>query len=174
MKKFVFITGGVRSGKSSYAVEMADKIGSDVSFVATAIAFDDEMKNRIDLHKQSRPEHWQLIEEPHDIDKAIANIDSQYKGSVILIDCFGVFINNLLMKDLSDDEIFEQINKIIKAIERSSLTVILVSNEVGHGIVPENELARRFRDIVGFANQICAKAADEFIFMQCGIPMKLK
>lgn len=175
MSKFTFIVGGVRSGKSSLAVDLASKSGKKVTFIATAIAFDDEMKERIKLHQSDRPSNWQVIEEPRLIANALlkSSIDSQDDG-LVLLDCLGVYITNLLMDDLSDQEIMDNIETTVNAISESTNEIIVVSNEVGHGIVPDNKLSRRFRDLIGFANQRLAAVADDFVFMQCGIPMKLK
>lgn len=175
MSKFTFIVGGVRSGKSSLAVDLAEESSKEVTFIATAIAFDDEMKQRIKLHQEDRPVQWRVVEEPRLIANALlkSSIECQDDGLVI-IDCFGVYVTNLLMDDLSDQQIMDNIETTLNAIQESNNDVIVVSNEVGHGIVPDNQLSRRFRDLIGFANQRCAAAADDFIFMQCGIPMKLK
>ena len=172
MKKFVFILGGARSGKSSYAVERAKKLKKKVVFIATATSPDREMKERIKFHKISRPRQWKLIEEGKDVSSILSKLNGRYE--VILIDCLGLLISNLLQSNLDDQEIERRIKELIAAILKIDLTTILVSNEVGSGIVPANSLARRFRDILGLANQMMAKKADEVIFMQSGIPVVLK
>lgn len=172
MKKFILILGGTRSGKSRYAVELAKKLNRKVAFIATAISSDEEMKKRIKLHKISRPQHWKLIEEGRNISSILSKLKSKYE--VALIDCLGLLISNLLMENLKDKEIERRIKKLINAISKTNLTIILISNEVGMGIVPDNPLARRFRDLVGLANQMIAKNADEVIFMQAGIPLRIR
>ena len=172
MKKFVFILGGARSGKSSYAVELARKFKKKVVFIATATSHDREMKERIKLHKVSRPKQWKLIEESKDVSSILSKLNGKY--GVALIDCLGLLISNLLESKLEDKEIERIIKKLINAILKVKLTTILVSNEVGSGIVPANPLARRFQDILGLSNQMMAKKADEVIFMQSGIQVILK
>lgn len=172
MRKFILILGGARSGKSKYAVGLAKRLAKRVIFIATAISPDEEMKERIKLHKASRPRQWKLIEEG----KAISNILLKLKGKykLVLVDCLGLLISNLLAEDLKDKEIEKRIKKFINIISKVKLNIILVSNEVGCGIVPGNLLARRFRDLLGLANQMIAKTADEVIFMQSGIPVMIK
>jgi len=172
MKKFVFILGGARSRKSGYAVERAKKLKKKVVFIATATSPDREMKKRIKFHKISRPRQWKLIEEGKDVSSILSKLNGRYE--VILIDCLGLLIANLLESNLKDREIERRIEKLINTIVRINLTTILVSNEVGSGIVPANPLARRFRDILGLANQMMASKADEVIFMQSGLPVTLK
>ncbi len=172
MKKFVFILGGARSGKSSYAVERAKKLKKKVVFIATATSPDREMKEKIKLHKAARPRQWKLIEEGKDVSSILSKLNGRYE--VILIDCLGLLIANLLESNLKDREIERRIEKLINTIVRINPTTILVSNEVGSGIVPVKPLARRFRDILGLANQMMASKADEVIFMQSGIPVMLK
>lgn len=172
VKKFILILGGVRSGKSSYAIRLAKKFKNKVVFIATATSFDKEMGKRINLHKRSRPRQWKLIEEGKDISSILSKLKGKYE--IVLIDCLGLLISNLLASNLKDKEIEKKIKKLINIILKVNLTTILVSNEVGSGIVPDNPLARRFRDIVGFANQQMARCADEVILMQSGIPMRIK
>jgi adenosylcobinamide kinase / adenosylcobinamide-phosphate guanylyltransferase len=173
MGKLIFIIGGARSGKSRYAVELAKKAGRRPAFIATAAARDKEMMERIRLHKASRPRGWKLFEEPRDISAAVRKA-----GSVcdcILIDCLGLWVSNLLMDNAKDKEIERKKKEFISSIFKTeAATVIVVSNDVGAGIVPADPVSRRFRDLLGLANQAAAKAADEVIFMQAGIPVKIK
>jgi len=171
MKKFTLILGGARSGKSSYAVKLAKKF-KKVAFVATAEARDKEMKERIELHKKSRPKHWTTIEQAKDVSLVLPKLKNPYQ--VILIDCLGFLVSNLLMEKLNDKKIETKIKRLLKAIQKTQLNVILVSNEVGTGIVPDNHLTRRFRDLVGTFNQMLAEAANEVIIMQAGIALKIK
>lgn len=172
MKKLILILGGARSGKSNYAVEMAKEFKKKVVFVATAASSDEEMEKRIALHKSSRPKQWELIEEGRDIVSILPALKDKYE--VALIDCLGLLVSNLLADDLTDEEIEKRIKKLVEAIQKVNITTIMVSNEVGSGIVPMNALARRFRDLLGLSNQMIAKEADEVVFMRAGIPVKIK
>jgi len=172
LKKFIFILGGTRSGKSSYAVALAKKLNKKTVFIATAAPLDKEMQTRIKLHKASRPQSWRVIEEEKNIDSVLSKISNKHK--VVLIDCMGLLISNFLMSNLKNKEIEKRIKKLINIILEIKPTIILVSNEVGSGMVPKNPLARRFGDLLGWANQMMAKKADEVILMQSGIPVKIK
>ncbi|MFH1519545.1 MAG: bifunctional adenosylcobinamide kinase/adenosylcobinamide-phosphate guanylyltransferase [Candidatus Omnitrophota bacterium] len=172
MKQFILVLGGARSGKSSYAVELAKKLKKRTVFIATATVSDGEMKKRIELHKKVRPRQWKLIEEGKNINSILPTLKDKYR--VVLIDCLGFLISNLLADNLEDKKIEIRIKKLISTILKLKVTTILVSNEVGMGIVPISLLARRFRDLVGLSNQMIAKKADEVIFMQAGIPVRIK
>ncbi len=182
MKQFILILGGARSGKSSHAVQLAKEFSAEggpasggkkpVAFIATAASLDREMKKRIKLHKASRPRTWKLVEEGRDVGLALSKLPDKYK--VVLIDCLGLLVSNLLMSNLKDGQIEKKIKNLIEVILKANCVVILVSNEVGAGIVPENALARRFRDLLGLANQMLAKKADQVILMQAGIPVNIK
>ena len=172
MGKIVFILGGARSGKSSYAIKLAKGLRKKTAFIATCVLHDSEMKKRIELHKKSRPRHWKLIEEGRNIGSCLANLKNEYE--IILIDCLGLWISNLLSDNLTDRGIEKEIARLSKSISRLNVNILVVSNEVGGGIVPDNLLARRFRDLLGQANQTMAKIADEVIFMHSGIPLTIK
>ncbi|MDP8258275.1 MAG: bifunctional adenosylcobinamide kinase/adenosylcobinamide-phosphate guanylyltransferase [Candidatus Aadella gelida] len=172
MSKIILVLGGARSGKSSYAVECAKKFRKKTAFIATAEATDEEMKRRIKLHKLSRPRQWKLIEEGKEISSVLSGLKDKY--GVILIDCVGLLISNLMAEGLKDRDIEKKIKEFITSMRRSASTLILVSNDVGSGVVPEDSLARRFRDVIGFSNQMIAKKADEVILMQAGIPLYIK
>jgi len=172
MKQFILILGGARSGKSSYAVELAKKLKKRTVFIATAAASDSEMKKRIELHKKVRPRKWKLIEEGKDISSILLKLKGKYE--VVLIDCLGLLISNLLADNLGDKKIEIRIKKLIGTILKLRATTILVSNEVGMGIVPLSPLARRFRDLAGLSNQMIAKNTDKVILMQAGIPLIIK
>ncbi len=174
MSFLIFITGGARSGKSKLALKLAERTGGKVAFIATAQAGDDEMAERILIHKKSRPKEWTTIEEPIDIPSAISKVADH---DVAIIDCLTLLLSNLMLEDKSLDEtgrILGRMEDLVKASRSFKGTVIVVSNEVGMGIVPENELARKFRDLAGRANQIIADAADEVYLCVSGIPVKLK
>jgi len=131
-----------------------------------------EMKERIKMHKSLRPWQWKVIEEGTDIVSVFAKLEGKYE--VVLIDCLGLLVSNLLADNLKDKEIQIKIKRLVSAILKVKFTTILVSNEVGCGIVPDNPLARRFRDLLGLANQLIARKADKVIFMQTGIPIIIK
>jgi adenosylcobinamide kinase/adenosylcobinamide-phosphate guanylyltransferase len=172
MKKFIFILGGARSGKSSYAMNLAKSTGKRIVFIATCIPGDSEMKHRIKLHKKSRPRTWWVMEEGIHIDSALRK--AKASCDAILIDCMGLFISNLMAVESSDKKIEEKVRRVIEQIKRRSTDVIVVSNEVGMGIVPDNPQARRFRDLLGRVNQMIAKEADTVIIMHAGIPVVMK
>jgi len=177
LSNLIFITGGARSGKSNLAVQLANKLGGSVVFIATARAEDEEMAGRILIHKGSRPKGWVTIEEPKDIALAVA---TAYGYDVIIIDCLILFLSNLIREgdDLDDpgeiDRILNEIKKVTEATRKFDGTVIVVSNEIGMGIVPENKLARNFRDLAGRTNQMVAGAANEVYLCFSGIPLRIK
>lgn len=164
--------GGARSGKSRYAVELAKGLSHKVGYIATCANPDREMKERIRLHKGSRPRYWRVEEEGKNIGKAFDKLKN--KCEVVVIDCLGLLVSNLSAEGLKDNKILKSLKALAQYISKSRAATILVSNEVGDGIVPENPLARRFRDLLGLANQIMAKGADEVILMHSGIPIRIK
>ena len=168
MGKLIFILGGARAGKSSFALELAQKTGKKVTFMATATPIDSEMRERIKDHKNARPKNWKTIEVTNGLDKKI----NQEKNKVILIDCLTIYTSYLM--DLPETRILDHVKKIIKAIKESASNIIIVSNEVGCSIHPENKLGRYYRDILGRVNQMFAEAADEFYVMFAGIPINIK
>ena len=173
MKETTFIVGGCRSGKSRHALELAEKIqASKRIFIATCMPLDDEMKERIDRHKKDRDKSWKTVEVPVQLHEAIS--EKNKKGDVILIDCLTLWINNLLIEIEDYGVIDQRIHKLVLALKDAKCPIILVSNEVGTGIVPENKLARQFRDLTGFTNQKIAECADRVIWMVAGIPVSIK
>ena len=171
MKKITFILGGARSGKSTYALELARKY-KKVAFIATCEALDKEMAKRIRLHKESRPRHWDTFEEPKEIEATLKKLTNKY--DCIVIDCLTLLVSNLFLSGLNKKTIEEKISKLIAALKKVNCRVMLVSNEVGMGIVPDNKMARDFRDVAGRANQIVAAEANEVFFMTAGLPLKIK
>jgi len=168
----IFITGGCRSGKSRYALHYANQHFSRKIFLATCEALDEEMGQRVENHKKVRGPEWQTIEEPVEIVKKIK--DCRRDGEVILIDCLTLWLYNLLMKWNNDLRIIDETENLIDIIKQSQASIILVSNEVGMGIVPADPLSRRYRDLLGTMNQRIAEALDTVIFMVSGIPIFLK
>lgn len=168
MSKITLILGGVRSGKSQLAIKMAKEKGKKVAFIATCRPLDREMKERIELHKKARPENWKTFEEPEDVGLLLEKIGNNF--DVIILDCLTILVSNLLLKGLREKSIEQKIRKIMNA----KANLIIVSNEVGLGIVPDNRLARDFRDIAGKINQVIVKKADKVFFMASGIPLRIK
>lgn len=172
MGKVTFILGGARSGKSQFAIGLAKKTSKCVIFIATATDSDKEMRERIKLHRKNRPSHWKTIEEPKKLSSLVKGIPK--KTELIIIDCMTIFISNLLLEGKSDNFIESEISLMLKALKKSRLNSLIVSNEVGMGIVPDNALARRFRDLAGKINQGIAKASNEVYFIVSGLTLKIK
>jgi adenosylcobinamide kinase/adenosylcobinamide-phosphate guanylyltransferase len=169
----IFVTGGARSGKSDFVQELAEKLEGKRLFIATAEALDDEMKERIRKHQEKRGDRWNTIEEPLDLGNAIRSVSNSYR--TILVDCLTVWLSNLLMEYKDEDEIIsEMMDDFFTSMDDFEETIIVVSNEVGLGIVPDNELARIYRDKLGFLNQRMAKRADHVYVLISGIPVKIK
>ncbi|MBU1125041.1 MAG: bifunctional adenosylcobinamide kinase/adenosylcobinamide-phosphate guanylyltransferase [Candidatus Omnitrophica bacterium] len=171
MGKVIFIIGGARSGKSSFACSLAKKASRRVAFIATAQALDREMKARINIHKQSRPGSWETYEEAFDIASVVKGLGDT---DTAIIDCLTLWVSNRLLQKDSEEKMCAHIKTLTNAARKKNLTLILVSNEVGLGIVPSNSLSRRFRDIAGTINKIVAEEADRVFSMVAGIPVKIK
>ena len=169
MARIQFVLGGARSGKSAHAESLAEAAGSNPIYIATAEIFDQEMESRIELHRERRSPHWQLVEAPIDLPQAIGAADSA--DSVILIDCLSVWITNILVHEMDTDDAGD---RLAAALSSCKGTVILVASETGLGIVPENRLSRRFRDANGRLNQTVAALADKVFFVAAGIALRLK
>ena len=177
MSQTIFITGGARSGKSGFAEKLAGHFGEQLCYLATARTLDDEMAERVRRHRERRGVQWQTIEEPVHLSECLARSDGQYQ--VVLVDCITLWLSNLLLKYEQSGvdvevRIFEDVQRLITTLHGMVTPVIMVSNEVGMGIVPENRLARLFRDIAGRANQALAAVADEVHVVISGMPLKLK
>jgi adenosylcobinamide kinase / adenosylcobinamide-phosphate guanylyltransferase len=177
--KLILITGGVRSGKSSFAEALAEKISKNVAFIATAQPLDREMADRIEKHRAVRPTNWRTYEEPFNVGGIFNSIDKE--AGVIIIDCLTLLVSNLMQDYQSDslnkklhDKIVKEINKIVQESLKGNATVIIVSNEVGLGLVPANSVGRFYRDILGYANQIIAKNAGQVYLLVAGIPLLIK
>ncbi|SHJ72463.1 adenosylcobinamide kinase /adenosylcobinamide-phosphate guanylyltransferase [Aureimonas altamirensis DSM 21988] len=161
--------GGARSGKSAFAERLATATGLERVYIATGQAFDAEMAARIDAHRRSRGDGWRTVEAPYDLAQAICA--EARSDRVLLVDCLTLWLSNVL---LADGDIAAAIDNLCSMLARADGTVILVSNEVGLSIVPENALARAFRDHSGRMNQSIAALADEAWFVAAGLPLKLK
>ncbi|WP_174275373.1 bifunctional adenosylcobinamide kinase/adenosylcobinamide-phosphate guanylyltransferase [Sphingomonas bacterium] len=165
----LLVLGGARSGKSRYAQARAEAVDGARIFIATAQAFDDEMTERIARHRADRDQSWRTIEAPLDLAEAIAT--ASRAEAVILVDCLTLWMSNVLLADRDTEA---ESLRLAAAVAASPAMLILVSNEVGFGIVPDNALARRFRDAAGTLNQSIARIADEVILVAAGLPLKLK
>lgn len=172
MKNVIFIVGGARSGKSSYAVELARKLKQKVTFIATCTYKDKEMDERIINHRRNRPSSWKVITEGRNIAALLQKMSNPQQ--TLLVDCLGLWVFNLLEANLTDKQIENEFKKLASVLANARGTVILVSNEVGCGLVPSYLIGRRFRDLLGRGNQIIAGAADEVFMMQVGFPIPLK
>ncbi len=170
--KITFVTGGCKSGKSSHALHLAESYHLRKVFLATSIPFDDEMKDRISKHKKERDDSWETLDVPVLLPEAME--EHGQEGNVLLVDCLTLWINNLLMETENQDEIMARVDQLSKALASVPCPVVLVSNEVGCGIVPGNRLARLFRDVAGLVNQRVAEMADEVVWMVAGISNVLK
>ena len=173
--KLIFITGAARSGKSSFAERMAAEIGNPVIYIATCVPGDQEMVERVSRHQARRPANWQTVEEPLDPASVIREKDSP--GMVFLLDCITLLVLNLILDPRSgsaEDELLEKIAELAQVSYNSAADMIIVSNEVGWGIVPGDPLSRRYRDVIGRANQALAAQADEAWLTVSGIPLELK
>ncbi len=177
MAHIIFVTGGARSGKSSFAEKLALAFGEPLGYLATAQTVDEEMNERVRLHRERRGSEWHLIEEPIHLAQALKRGDGKYQA--ILVDCVTLWLSNLLFTYKDDGRdceelIHEDVHGLKSTLHSMVTPVIMVSNEVGQGIVPDNRLARLFRDIAGITNQLLAAAADEVHVVISGIPLKLK
>ncbi len=194
-RKIIFILGGARSGKSTYALKEASKFSGKKVYIATAEALDEEMKERIEKHKRERGKDWDSYEEPLKISDVIKKIVGKY--SVIVIDCLTLWLSNVMHAGLNIETEIEHLISSLATIHPSTnqpyfnktmklippllkgcggdyQVIYIVSNEVGLGIVPENEISRRFRDMAGLLNQKIAGVADKVYMVVAGIPIKIK
>jgi len=186
MGKLILILGGARSGKSTYAQKLAKEIATgsgQVAYVATGVACDDEMRARVEQHRRFRPPQWATIEAPTEVAQVIKNAGGEY--TVMIVDCLTTLVTNWLaergpleeptesMVEL-EEAILGRVEDLVRAAEGAKATVILVSNEVGLGVVPSFKAGRVFRDLAGLANQFIAHEADEVYMMWAGIPQKIK
>jgi len=179
MAQVILYTGGARSGKSGLALARAENIGASKLFVATCPVIDGEMNQRIDRHRQERRGRgWETIECPIDIVRLFPEPAKDFQ--VVLIDCLTLWVNNILYqaektnKYIDDTTVAAATGQWLDASRTFAGTLICVTNEIGLGIVPDNPLARRYRDLVGTCNQIVAGVAREVILVSCGLPLHLK
>jgi len=174
-KKSIFILGGARSGKSHFAQQLAGKLGDKVLFVATGEALDEEMQARIAEHKKARPKSWRTLEISTGIGKEIEKQIGD--AEVVIIDCLTLLVSNLLHGELAYPEaekrVTTEIDELLACMDKLDASFIIVSNEVGMGLVPETRLGRIYRDLLGKANQLIANHATEVYLLTAGIPIKV-
>lgn len=183
-KRLVLILGGARSGKSSFAVDLAKQRGTRVLFAATAEPGDDAMSRRIEAHRRDRPAGWRTVEAPTNPAAAIA--EHAGDAEVVILDCLTLLASNILIREAGDDPeaevIFQgirrrleaELSELVKWFQANRAHLIVVSNELGLGLVPPNPLGRAYRDLLGWANQRLAARADEVYFLVAGLPLDLK
>lgn len=163
----LLILGGARSGKSRYGQARIEAMAGPLTYIATAQAFDAEMADRIAQHQADRGPRWRTVEAPLDLPEAIAGV----RHGAVLVDCLTLWVSNLILAERDCDAAGEA---LCSAVADCRVPIALIANEVGLGIVPDNALARRFRDAAGWLNQRLAKVADEVVFVAAGLPLGLK
>jgi adenosylcobinamide kinase/adenosylcobinamide-phosphate guanylyltransferase len=171
-KTVTLVLGGVRSGKSRWAQEYAARF-ERVAYLATAEARDAEMSEKIDRHREDRPQHWQTIEEPLELARVLRERAAEF--DVLLVDCLTVFVSNLMEAAEADPSSLPRgMEKLVEALRGLPAAVVLVSNEVGSGVVPAFPAGRQYRDALGELNQRVAAIADNVVLMVAGLPLALK
>lgn len=185
MSEIILVTGGARSGKSTFAENLVTQYGDNIAYIATALAFDEGMQDRIEKHRAQRPSHWETLEAFENLGDHFLRLKGQHDG--YLLDCITLMVTNLMFKDMPDFDtllpekleemetmIYQQVADMVKGIRESGARVVLVTNEVGMGIVPENAIARLYRDIAGRVNQQLGHQADAVYLVVCGQALKIK
>ncbi len=173
MGTVTLITGGARSGKSAHALALAQQAaGTRRFFIATAEALDEEMRERIAHHRTNRSADFATIEEPIAIGAALSKLAS--RADIVVVDCLTLWISNLLMTRCGDEEILDEARELAATMTGAPFASIVVTDEVGAGIVPENAMARRFRDLLGWTNQAIAQTAERVVLMVAGYPLRVK
>ena len=173
MAHLTFILGGCRSGKSGFALKTAhETTAARRVFIATSVPFDEEMQDRVKRHRAERGTGWTTVEAPLTLPEAINEHARQDR--LILADCLTLWVSNLLLELQDPVKVEDRIPHLVNAVRSAPGSIILVSNEVGCGVVPDNRLARRFRDLAGSANQAIAAAAERVVWVVAGIPVHVK
>jgi len=171
-KTITLVLGGVRSGKSHYAQNLVTGQGR-VAFIATAEALDPEMQHRITRHRAERPSSWTTLETPVALEDAILECSGNF--DTVLVDCLTLWTSNLMMaEDSNIDRIFARATRLCEALQQVTSSVVLVSNEVGSGIVPSSDMGRLYRDLLGGVNQRVAAVADNVLLLVAGYPLAVK
>ena len=183
-KRCVLILGGARSGKSRFAQKLAAEFGRRVLYVATGEARDEEMRQRIDEHRRNRPPNWRTLEAPVNVGRRV--LEEIDNAQVVVLDCLTLLVSNVIGEStaegdpetvdapLFEDRLNVELRELMEAINTVRVSCIIVSNEVGLGLVPANRLGRLYRDLLGKANQAFAERADHVYLMVSGIPLQLK
>jgi adenosylcobinamide kinase/adenosylcobinamide-phosphate guanylyltransferase len=176
-RQFALVLGGARSGKSGFAQRLAGRLGGSVIFIATARPEDEEMRRRIEEHRRARPRGWHTVEAPVGAANAVGL--AARGADVVLLDCVSLLVSNLMAEAGSDlgraeDEIAREVENRREAYLQGKASLIAVSNEVGAGVVPPYPLGRRYRDLLGRANQRLAQIADRVYWMVAGLPVEIK
>ena len=175
MSRFALVGGGARSGKSAFALRLAMQRGKRRVFIATAEAFDDEMRERIARHAAERGRDFETIEAPRELEGALARLAlERLDVDVVVVDCLTLWLSNLLLGDLAREAIERRIEDLASVLASSPFETILVTNEVGMGLVPETPLGRAFRDLAGRAHQRLAHRADEVYLAALGVVLRLR
>lgn len=184
MEGIFLVTGGARSGKSVFAEKFVASFGSRIAYLATSQIFDDEMKHRVEIHRKRRPNSWQTFESPFNADSTIRSIRDQKNFDAIIFDCLTLYLSNLICSFENIDD-FDRISNIVKNSVADLISasrefcesggkIVFVTNEVGSGIVPENKLARMYRDLAGISNQMIATESEKVFLVASGIPIDLR
>ena len=170
------VLGGVKSGKSRYAENLAVESGKPVTVVATAIAGDAEMSQRIEKHRAARPSHWRVLEVPLALTDALQSLDkeSETTNCHVIVDCLTLWITQLLCSDYSEQQIQNEIEQLVQQVKQLQSDITIVSNETGMGIMPVDELSRRFGDITGVLHQRLAQEVRSVVLMVAGLPVTVK
>ncbi|MFZ0945364.1 MAG: bifunctional adenosylcobinamide kinase/adenosylcobinamide-phosphate guanylyltransferase [Syntrophobacteraceae bacterium] len=166
----LLVLGGARSGKSTWGESVMNHFPPPYVYVATAQALDDEMKLRIGLHRERRKDLWQTIESPLDLSAALKNLKGQSKP--VMVDCITLWLSNVLCSASTEAE--QAVDGVCEAIKAANYPLVIISNEVGGGIVPDNPLARKFRDLSGLTNQRLARICASVFLVAAGLPLRLK
>ena len=169
--RIVLVGGGARSGKSAFALALARTLGSRRAFVATAQAFDGEMRARIAHHVRTRGDDFDTIEEPLDVPAKLRELSG---FDVVVVDCLTLWLSNLLLSDAFEGEVLKRVDALAQVLERRAFHTILVTNEVGMGVVPESALGRAFRDLAGLAHQRLSGIADDIYLAALGVVLRLR
>ncbi len=180
----ILVLGGARSGKSAYAEELAARLGNRVLYVATAEALDEEMRARVIAHRARRPASWQTLEAPLNVGQALEAHAPGCGADLVILDCLTLLVSNAILSaapnapepdaDSAWATVRAELDALLVAHRRLGVPFIIVSNEVGSGLVPPYSLGRTYRDCLGWANQALARAADRVILMVAGLPLDVK
>lgn len=168
MAEIILVTGGARSGKSALAERLAQSCGNKVIYIATSEPFDDEMQSRIDRHRARRDAGWRTVDAPLELRDMLVQTDGDAPR---LVDCLTMWLNNLIYHNR---DVGDEMNRLIKVISEQQADLVMVTNEIGSGLVPQTAEARKFRDLAGELNQMVAQAASQVYLSVSGIPVKIK